>query len=59
MPGYLKVWAGGLLGSVLLFTVLAPLAYGNAMPLAVASLVALGVVIALRMRERRRIGRRQ
>ena len=59
MRGYLKVWAVGLLGAVLLFTVVAPLFYGNAMPLAVASVVALGVVTALRMRERRRIRRRQ
>jgi len=59
MRGYLKVWAVGTLGAVLLFTVVAPLFYGNAMPLAAASLVALGIVIALRIRERRRIRQQQ
>jgi len=49
----------GTLGAVLLFTVVAPLFYGNAMPLAAASLVALGIVIALRIRERRRIRQQQ
>ena len=58
MPVYLKVWSVAILGAVLLFTVVAPLFYGNAVPLAVVSVLALAVVIALRIRERRRIRRR-
>ena len=58
MPVYLKVWTVAILGAVVLFTVVAPLFYGNAVPLAVASVVALAVVIALRIRERRRIRQR-
>ena len=48
-----------ILAAVFVFAVVAPLFYGNATPLAVASLVVLGVVVALRIRERRRIRRLQ